>query len=105
MVTLVLSSGFGYLKGQIQRLQHCKNPVGITYSTPGTYDVTLTVTTSTGGQQSVTMPDFITITDPFTGTATSINEGFEGLVLETLPNGWRYSGGVAWGAQESRCLW
>ncbi|MEO5673062.1 MAG: T9SS type A sorting domain-containing protein [Chitinophagales bacterium] len=43
-----------------------KNPTGICYATPGTYDVTL-ITTSANGTDTLTLPDYITVnpTPPF----------------------------------------
>ncbi len=52
-----------------------QNPTGITYSTPGTYNVSLSVT-NPGGSESLTLNQYITVL-PATGSPVPIVEGFE----------------------------
>lgn len=93
-------SWFWEFAGATPSSSTAQNPTGIVYDTPGFYDAKLTVTTSTGGAQTLTIPDYIHITDPFVGTSTTLNEGFEGVSTHELPNEWRFSGNIGWGVQE-----
>jgi uncharacterized protein (TIGR02145 family) len=63
-----------------------KNPTGITYSTAGTYNVTLTATNANGGNAK-TKTAYITVTQASTGCGTTTVTDIDGNVYNTVTIG------------------